>query len=393
MEIFFCDLCNESVPEADLTSGQAYHRSGRIVCAACDSAMGGGSEAGKPAEGGSLGAAPAVALAGAAAAEAPGAAAWSRPAKAPQAPALPVQATPGPAGLWLGLLVLVFSASGMWILFQRMETFQADQREKLQSLQLDAQTTRRTHDIFAAGLGQQLGNSEERTAAASAEARRPLAEGISALRSDLSLSLEREGQVGSQLRALGEQLKALENTQRDNKSQTSDSLGDLHRDIEFYKERLLALEETVRQVSARGPVLALGGDQPQTAAAWSSSLPDLKHSNAGLRLDAIYALGETKDKAVIPHLIPMLEDDDLFVRMATARMLEDLQARSAVPALIKALEDEQSAVREAAMGSLRRITGKNFRFDPVASDADRSGKIKAWRSWWQKNGDEFLLGG
>ena len=129
-----------------------------------------------------------------------------------------------------------------------------------------------------------------------------------------------------------------------------------------------------------------------TQKAWQGLLADLQHTNAGIRLDAIYALGETGDAEVIPHLVPMLTDVDLFVRMATARMLEDLDARSAVPALIDALDDSQSAVREAAMVALRQITGKDFRFEPVDTDAERAKKVKAWRAWWKKSGEAFLSG-
>ena len=39
MKIHFCDLCNESVPQADLDEGRAFVRKGRVVCATCDRAM------------------------------------------------------------------------------------------------------------------------------------------------------------------------------------------------------------------------------------------------------------------------------------------------------------------------------------------------------------------
>ena len=39
MEIFFCDICNESVPAGDLETGKAYRRGERVVCAPCDRAM------------------------------------------------------------------------------------------------------------------------------------------------------------------------------------------------------------------------------------------------------------------------------------------------------------------------------------------------------------------
>ena len=39
MDLFFCDICDESIPASDLERGLAFRRAGRIVCAACDRAM------------------------------------------------------------------------------------------------------------------------------------------------------------------------------------------------------------------------------------------------------------------------------------------------------------------------------------------------------------------
>ncbi|MFM7299129.1 MAG: hypothetical protein ACKO4Q_18135 [Planctomycetota bacterium] len=39
-EIYFCDLCNESVPLVDLDAGRATRLKGRVVCATCHRAMG-----------------------------------------------------------------------------------------------------------------------------------------------------------------------------------------------------------------------------------------------------------------------------------------------------------------------------------------------------------------
>ena len=103
-------------------------------------------------------------------------------------------------------------------------------------------------------------------------------------------------------------------------------------------------------------------------------------------LDAVYAMGDSEDPAVVPHLQGMLTDGDLFVRMATCRVLMDLGARSAIPPLIDALGDDQSAVREAAMVALRELAGRNFRFDPVAPQAERAKRQAEWRAWWTREG-------
>ena len=65
-------------------------------------------------------------------------------------------------------------------------------------------------------------------------------------------------------------------------------------------------------------------------------------------------------------------------------------AKVGVSALIDRLEDESVTVREAAMISLRSITGRSFGFEPDAREVERRRKIDDWRDWWRKSGDDFL---
>ena len=76
--------------------------------------------------------------------------------------------------------------------------------------------------------------------------------------------------------------------------------------------------------------------------------------------------------------------------MATARILGDLAAVVGIPALIDALEDPEASVREAAVVSLRGVTGREFRYDPTSRESDRSKRVKAWREWWKKAAKDLL---
>jgi HEAT repeat protein len=104
----------------------------------------------------------------------------------------------------------------------------------------------------------------------------------------------------------------------------------------------------------------------------------------------VQSLGDTHDVAVVPHLVPLLEDADIFVRMAACRYLGDLGGMEAVPALIDTLEDEEASVREAALVALRSLTTQTIPFDPLARDGDRSKRVKAWREWWEEASKELL---
>ena len=68
----------------------------------------------------------------------------------------------------------------------------------------------------------------------------------------------------------------------------------------------------------------------------------------------------------------------------------DLRGRTAIPGLIDTLEDEEASVREAALVSLRALSGQNIPFDPLARDGDRSKRVKAWRDWWEEASKELL---
>ena len=128
MKIHFCDLCNESVPQADLDQGRAFIRKDRVICSTCENVM----THGHP---------PATV-------ESPALAAAAAAARAPDiAPALPnpapivahaenhghvshlqpiVVRSAGSGGLWVALLGLVFTAGVMFVLDNRIQNIQRD---------------------------------------------------------------------------------------------------------------------------------------------------------------------------------------------------------------------------------------------------------------------------
>lgn len=396
MEIQFCDLCNESVPEGDLAAGRAYLRKGRVVCSDCDAAMGGGGEA--------IQIASAVQRSDSSPIGQPAGSAPAAGGHADQAAAQAAQAAAkakggGGGGVLVGLLTLIFATAGFYMVVDRMTVMEQSADGVRHDLERRIDGTRRDQNTLVAGLPARFADSEQRLTAAQELERAKLLVAIDGLRVELVDSGRREDAVADELRAIRDSFDKQETASRERLDAMRLTIVDLEKDIRFYSDRTIELEETLRTLSARGPVgvAASPGAPPgelpaNSQKAWEGLLADLQHTNAGIRLDSIYALGETGDQGVIPHLVPMLTDVDLFVRMATARMLEDLDARAAVPALIDALGDGQSAVREASMVALRQITGKDFRFEPVASDAERAKKVKSWRAWWKKSGDAFLAG-
>ncbi|MDH5493706.1 MAG: HEAT repeat domain-containing protein, partial [Myxococcales bacterium] len=189
--------------------------------------------------------------------------------------------------------------------------------------------------------------------------------------------------VGGRLDDLAERLNSLTTTER--------IVADHARSLASLEAGLSSIRLDVAQLAAdlqARPVIIAAEPQPQepTGPIWLALVDDLSSSNSGVRWNAVEDLGHTGDPGVVPHLLPVLDDEDTFVRMAAARVLGELGGDESVGPLIDTLSDPAESVRDAAVASLRQITGQNFRFDPLAKQAERTKRIRAWRDWWEKQG-------
>ena len=378
MEIFFCDLCNESVPLSDLDQGLAFRRGERVVCATCDRAMSGEIDVGAPT--------PARGDRG-------GGGGSSSQRQSPSAQAAP---SGGGSGTLLALVALLFAAGGFALLIDRIDRVRERSERTQLDLELASARLDNRYDKLSSGIAEQLLVTEERIHAKRDAGRVALEGDLATVRGGVEQHASRFDELEadiSGMRLAGVKGEAERKARVD---RLADQIILVEKDLRFYNDRLIELQENMRGIMAGGPIPIAGarpgatpGAQEGTPA-WTGMLADLKHKNSGIRLDTLYALAETRDPRVIPHIVPMLDDSDLFVRMGTARILQDLDAREAVQSLIAALEDPESAVRESAMVALRAITGRDFRFEPVASKAERTKRVKAWRNWWKKSGADFL---
>ena len=380
MNIYFCDLCNESVPQADLDSGHALFRKGRIVCSQCDAAMSGAHEhqdddetqledTSGPEVRPKIGSETTIVESGGVV---PG-----RP--------VGVHSSAGVAvGVALASVALVLAVGGSAFLYDQMEG-------RHQALVAELEEARRE----AVGRGERLQARLDlaladvsRESNASRNEVRDLTsridglasqqrDSVATLREDLYRVVEKTGELDA--------LVALVDRHEAELERVAATAASLRTEVGEFGNRL----EDVRTTDATpAPV---GGAEPADAE-WLPLLGDLQSQNSGTRWQAVQSLGATGDPAVAPYLTAMLQDQDIFVRMATARILGDLEAVVAIPHLIDALEDVEASVREASVVSLRAITGRDFRFDPGARDAERAKRVKAWRDWWKKAEADLLPG-
>jgi hypothetical protein len=378
MNLHFCDLCNESIPQADLDNGRAKRRGERLICVACEGAM-----------------SPPMERTG------------ERPLFVPPAPAAvlapPVHThtTSSSPALAVALAfssvaLLVAVGAGaylFWQLDQRTVELQSELRDVARAAPEAARTV-------SAALGEEVGARERELAQARSELSRlgermqelergeragaDVAGRIDELESrlervdDLARTLEHQAGAVDQLTDLVTELSA----RRPGDTSTSRTPEDL----------TAATEDEPPQDGATGEPEAVAPQPPAPAKApgWEGWIADLASPDSGTRWQAVQSLGGTRDPAVVPHLVPMLDDTDIFVRMAACRHLGDIGAVEAIPGLIDALEDEEASVREAALVSLRALSGQSIPFDPLARDGDRAKRVRAWRDWWDEASKDLL---
>ncbi len=383
--LYFCDVCNESVPQADLDLGRALVVKGRVICVLCDRAMTQRAQeraANRPANLGldlDLATPPAGAAAPAVAGAAAGAGAL-QPATGHAAAAQRQR-----DGSGLAFTALVAAGCGALLVWNwargEIERLDRESARASQMSVVEQQTARAELE--------RLGRELERNAR---EARTRLDEALAESQRNLTAGVE---QQASALRELGQKFSAFEgrvaalDEALTRVARHDQELMGLSQRLTSASVELGSLSESVRRLGeagelARAPELEETPPAPQVRPAWFELTTLLQSESTADRWQGLIALGETRDAATIPYVAPLLRDKDVFIRMAAARVLGDLGAGGGVEPLIEALEDAELPVRESAADALRRITQRPLEFDAQASDAERSKRVKALREWWAK---------
>lgn len=129
---------------------------------------------------------------------------------------------------------------------------------------------------------------------------------------------------------------------------------------------------------------------PQRAAAVKKWIDALKDSNGEVVFTATIELGKLKDLSATDPLIHVLEKhNELWPRLGAATSLGDLRAVKSVPALIVALQDKEELVRSAAANALRGITEQDFDYVQGLSRSQRTKIQGRYKRWWGEHEDEL----
>lgn len=392
--IYFCDVCNESVPQADLDLGRALVIKGRVICVICDRAMTQRAEARAQARPANLGldldlAMPASVAgsnpsAGHAAGASPGAHGGLLQTSGAHASTTPRQRESNGAGL--AFLALVAAACGLLVIWNwaRGEFARLDE-EAVRATQLAVveQTTARAElDRLAREVDQRARDAQSRLDAALEATQRSLATSGDQQGAQLRELSAKFGQIEARVAAVDEALArvARHDTELVGLSQRMTSATT---DLGALAEQVRTLTEGGRNSVAEGAIAAPVAP-PDVRPAWFELTTLLQSPSTADRWQGLIALGETADPACVPYVSPLLRDKDVFIRMAAARVLGDLGAPASVEPLIEALGDAELPVRESAADALRRVTKLRLDFDAQASEPERSKRVRQLREWWAK---------
>lgn len=344
MKIYFCDICNESIPIEQLASGATTVKD-KIICVNCLP---------KPAPAAATSTArlgPLLGLAVAGLALAAGALVYSLGLKTE------LDELPDPTEALAAVRASVASID------RRAESIEATQTELSRSLE----QVRQRVESLQRGIG------------------------------DESRRLDQAEQGLLQMRAVVEN----QGSDRETLNQMVLDRSKLEHSIAEVREAVLTLEGRVADLST-GPLM--GGLTAADAAKESSDtaarsfdeetrrqIADLKSRDPGVRWTAVDRLASMRDPALIAHLEPLLEDGDTFVQFRVIQALRELNARGSVQKLIGLLRDGDAIVREEALEALVSLTGHADRFDVTTTAADEREKgVRRWEQWFKENRDRFV---
>ncbi len=339
-ELHFCNVCDASVPLADIESGSAVRAGDRCICPGCRDLLDTQSTASGPM---------------------------------------------GLVGTVLAVLALFASVWVWWDRGEKHDNFRTEVQAAFttQKTGYDNKLDNKLGEIRElidqeSGLtATQLSTISDRLAVLSQDAEKQFEELRTQTEQFAQFAMEMESQ-GKRLGQAEASVQVLGERQREQRGAQ-----------ETLRDQIDLLGVQLREMAERGPASS-GAAEEAFAPKITGLLRQLQSDDQDQRLDALEKLSGQNDDRLIPHLIPLLTDPYEFNRFYAAKTMGDWRAKSSVPHLIESLLDESSFVRQAAATSLRQITSQNFGYDYQAEEASRQKAYESWKTWWSTNGKSFL---
>lgn len=98
---------------------------------------------------------------------------------------------------------------------------------------------------------------------------------------------------------------------------------------------------------------------------------------------ASFGLGLAGCGHIAKHPFRAWNDPSSINRARSTHVAERLPINQAIPSLINRLDDKDEVVRLTANHELKRLSGKDFGFQPWGSAKDRAAASERWKAWWR----------
>ena len=359
MKIYFCDICNESIPLKDINTNSITIEEGKIFCQKC----------------------------------------------APKRPSTP-GVTPGVIATLIALTLAVLGLGfGLWKVWDEQQTaglaradedrVQGAELTRMSGLLESIQASLRTLEEHDASMREDLSESRGEL-----QHRHDLLDEREA--NDTRLIKERLTREFSQLSgALKSQGTTLSAGLQDLKLQFEGSRGrweGLRDRLELIETLVTSgggevsspvAEEPTKEEPADPDAGSAGKDVPLSSEA-KALIGELDSSDPGKRYGVVLSLVEHKHPKVAEALASHLSDSQDYIRIAIVEALRDFGYKEVAPQIIGALRDSEYLVRAYSKRALGEVLGEAITFNPDGDPSSREREVRALEAWWKENSARIL---
>ena len=350
MKIYFCDVCNESIPLQDIKDNLATTVNGKIYCQNHNPiAVAQGIKGGKRSDKVSV--------------------------------------------LMLGVVIILLAAMIFLMVWERgdKDAEYALLADFIQVRDNLGEMSRKWNE-FQAGYG----TFKDETAKGVSS--------VGAFETDMEQLKRDLGDLRVELNSLNENLRGASNLRGKQdaldmkQKEFGDRLAGLEERVVLLKDKLFIVEGNLDNLIRSGVVSGGGAKGGKTSAAQTGEMDSaeseelvrlknrLTSKDNGERFEAVNEVYDKRIKEALPYLLPLLEDPDQFDQVGAIQTVGEFLYLPAVPVLVKVLREPDVPAREEAQRWLIRMTGESgLEFDVRASKSERERAVKKWEEWLKKN--------
>ena len=335
-ELFFCNVCQQSVPQISLDTGNAVRHGDRVICPDCADTL-----------------------------------------------VIATELEPSKREWSISPIVIVFFTI-TWAVFaymyvEQQRFFDAVTESNKEAVsnnnRLSAANTR-----LERALENKIGDSATRAKIERDKLTSVIENGDNKLRDALS----RQANALAEFESLPSQFSAMSsklNLSQIEISTIADSAREIRAGQLVLRDKISAVE---RQVAAAPTPVDV--EESSFDSRVQSILQGLESSDPNTRFAALEDIADHNDPNLVPYVAPLLYDSYEFCRYQAATTLRQWSALSATPQLIEALDDTFEFVRKEVNAALEAVTKNSVGYNHKDDDAARAASQQAWRDWWKNNG-------